>query len=71
MDYESKAVITSIKATSRAAIKIKDNFYTAEYTEERTIPDVDGIDIELERNILWDEANNVVDSQVKQILETF
>ena len=70
-DYESKVRITLIRATSRASIKIKDNFYTFEYAEERAIPDVDGIDIEAERALLWQDANNEVDNQVEETLRIF
>ena len=70
-DYASKAIITNIKATSRAAIKIKDSYYTIEYTEERTIPDVEDIDIIAERKCLWDEVNTVVDGQIEDIVKTF
>ena len=69
--YESKAIVSKIKATSRVAIKIKDNYYTVEYNEERTIPEVEGIDIEEERKILFDDVNAVVDSQCEEILKTF
>ena len=71
MDYESKAIVTTIKATSRVAIKIKDNYYTVEYTEERAIPDVDGIDVERERQILWADVNDIVDAQAEDIVKTF
>ena len=69
--YQSKAIVTSIKATSRVAIKIRDNYYTVEYTEERAIPDAEGVDIEQEQNILFDSVNAVVDAQAEQILQTF
>lgn len=69
--YESKAVVTKITATSRVAIKIKDNFYTTEYSEERTIPEVEGVDIDTERKILFDDVNTIVDSQCEEILKTF
>jgi len=69
--YESKAIITSITATSRASVKIKDNFYTIEYAEERLIPDLEDIDVEEERNLLWDTVNNEVDTQIADILKTF
>lgn len=65
--YQSKAVITTIAATSRASVKIRDNFYTVEYHEERTIPDVSGVNIEAERKILWDTVNAEVDHQVEDI----
>jgi hypothetical protein len=69
--YESKATVTKISATSRVAIKIRDNFYTVEYSEERSIPDVGGVDIEQERLALFDACNVVVDAQCNDILNTF
>ena len=62
--YESKAIITTIRATSRASIKVRDNFFTVEFCEERMIPDVKGIDIEEERALLWDTVNDECDNQV-------
>ena len=69
--YESKAKVSKISATSRVAIKIKDNYYTVEYNEERTVPDVEDIDIEAERKILFDDVNTIVDSQCEEIIKTF
>ena len=48
MAYESKAQIKTIKATSRASVKVRDSYYTVEYCEERIIPDVEGVDINAE-----------------------
>lgn len=62
--YESKAIITKIQATSRASIKCRDNFFTVEFCEERMIPDIEGIDIEEERALLWDTVNDECDNQV-------
>lgn len=70
-NYESKAVVTNIKATSRVAIKVRDNFYTVEYSEERAIPDVEGVDLEQEQNILFDSVNSIVDAQAEDIIKTF
>ena len=58
--YTSKAVVTEISATSRVAIKVRDNFYTVEYSEKRAIPDVEGIDIEAEREELFAAVNYIV-----------
>lgn len=69
--YESKAMVLTIKATSRAAIKVKDNFYTVEYSEERSVPDMDDVNIDAERTMLWDDVNKVVDDQCASIVETF
>lgn len=63
------AKTTTIKASSRASIKVGDNFYTVEWTEERTVEPKD--DIEEERQNLWDDVNREVDSQVEDILEAY
>ena len=68
---ESKAIPTTIKATSRVAIKIKDNFYTVEYSEERKIPEGVEVDMKYERMVLWDDVNATVDEQCAEILKTF
>lgn len=69
--YESKAKVTEINATSRVAIKIRDNYYTVEYSEKRSIPEVEGVDIEAERGLLWNDVNATVDNQANEILKTF
>ena len=70
--YESKAKITKISALSRCAVKIKDNYYTIEYSEERVLPEsVDDIDIEKERTLLWQAVNAEVDNQIQDIIDSF
>ena len=69
--YESKALVTKITATSRVAIKIRDNYYTVEYSEERAIPDIEGVNVEAERVALFDTVNNIVDTQAEDIIKTF
>lgn len=66
-----KAIITKISATSRASVKVRDNFYTVEYSEERAIPDGIDIDIDAERQMLWDTVNGECDNQIEEILKTF
>ena len=68
---ESKAIITTIRATSRASVKVHDNFYTVEYCEERAIPNEADVDIEAERQMLWDTVNSECDNQIEEILKTF
>lgn len=70
-EYTPKAVTTSIRFTSRASVKIGDSFYTIEACEERTIPDLEGVNIEEERSALWDTVNNEVDMQIQDIIKTF
>lgn len=69
--YESKAKVTKISATSRSAVKIRDNYYTVEYTEERSIPDIEDVDLDAERSMLWNDVNATVDNQVEEIVKTF
>ena len=71
MAYKVKGISTKITATSRVAIKIKDNYYTVECSEERSIPDVEGVDIEKERQALFDDVNATVDGQIEDIYNTF
>ena len=70
-EYEPKAVVRTIKATSRASLKIRDNFFTVEYTEERVIPDIEGVNIEQEKIALWDAVNAEVDNQAELLHQTF
>ncbi len=69
MAKQSKAVTTSIKATSRVALKIRDNFYTIEFTEERSVPE--DADMDFERTALWDDVNKTVDDQCEEIVKAF
>ena len=73
-NYESKAKTNTIRATSRVSAKIGEDFYTLEFSEERTIPDIDGVDLDREREILWDDVNYSVDVQlqdtIKSVLES-
>lgn len=65
------AKTTTIRATSRASVKIKDSFYTVEWCEERTIEPADNIadNIEEERASLWETCNSEVDNQIEDILK--
>ena len=67
--YTSKAEVRTIKATSRISTKIKDDFYTMEYCEERVLPDNDLVDIEMERELLWDTVNKECDNQISDIYD--
>ena len=63
------AVTTSIRATSRASVKIHDSFYTVEWCEERSIQE--GDDLVEERKKLWDTCNGEVDNQLEDIVKMF
>ena len=68
---EKRVEVTLMKATSRMAIKIRDNFYTIEYTEERSVPSGMEIDLEEEKMKLFDSVNSTVDKQVEDIVRSF
>ena len=70
-EYVSKAKTVSITATSRMSLKVKDNYFTIEYSEDRSIPDVDGVDLAKEKEALWDAVNTEVDNQAQVIYDTF
>ncbi len=68
----ANSTVTTIRATSRASCKIRDNYYTVEYCEERMLKDgLTDEDIAEERAILWDVVNNECDNQVADIIKTF
>lgn len=70
-EYVSKAVSTKITASSRCAVKIKDNYYTIEASEERSITDSENVDINKEWALLFDSVNQVVDLQIEDIIKEF
>lgn len=71
MPYEVKATIKTIKATSRASVKVGESYYTVEYSEERLIPDIEGVEIQKEKQFLWEDVNAECDGQIEDILKTF
>ena len=67
-----KVKTTVIKATSRASVKIRDNYFTVEYSEERVVDyaddeEVDEEKLQAERQNLWDTCNNEIDNQIEDI----
>lgn len=74
-NYTSKAKVVSIKATSRASISVptsnsNNQYFTVEYTEERSIPDVPEIDLDKERALLWERVNEECDNQIEEIYKS-
>lgn len=69
MNNDSNATTTSIKASSRVSVKIGDNYYTVEYTEERSLSD--NANVDTEKSLLWNDVNSTVDNQVEDIFKTF
>lgn len=54
-----------IKYSSRVSTKIKDNYYTFDYGEERTVLEDENVDKEIKN--LIDDCNAIVDSQVEEV----
>lgn len=52
-------------------MKVRDNFYTVEYSEERIVPEGIEVDLDFEREALWDTCNAEVDKQIEDILNAF
>ncbi len=69
-EYVSKAKTTKISATSRVALKIKDNYYTLEAIEERSIEPDDSVDIEKEWLLLFESVNTIVDEQAQDTIKS-
>lgn len=61
-----EAKIKTIHFISRGSVKVKDNFFTIEYGEDRQVDDT--MDIEKERNALIDDCNRIVDEQLRQCM---
>ena len=68
-EYVSHATTLKIAISSRASVKVRESYYTVEYSEERAISDATDVDIEQERKILWDVCNTEVDNQIEDILK--
>lgn len=67
----AKAVTTTIRATSRASVKIRDSYYTLEYCEERMIPEGIEVDLGEEREELWTLVNSEVDKQIADVANAY
>ena len=65
--YVQKGVTTEITAVSRVSVKIKDNFYTFEFSETRSMPKT--ANLAKEKELLWEECHSQVDAQLRDVLE--
>lgn len=60
---------TRIQATQRMAVKIRDNYYTVEFLEEREVPNNPNLDLEEEKRLLFESVKNTVYSQIEEIVD--
>lgn len=68
-NYPLQAKTTTIKATSKISTKIHDNFYTFEYSEERSVPDSNSVNLTIERENLWNAVNDECYKQIEAIYD--
>ena len=68
-NYEVKGKTTTIQATSRISLKINDVYATFEYTEARSIPDVEGVNLEAEKEALWEDVITQTDNQADDAIK--
>lgn len=68
--YEVKGKTTKFTAVSRCAIKIKDNYYTLELSEERVLPEDAEVDMDKEYEALFDNLNTQIDRQMEDVLNS-
>lgn len=61
--------VTTIRATSRASVKVNDSFYTVEWCEEHSLDGTE--ELNTARKELWDICNKEVDNQIEDILTSF
>ena len=72
MSYRQQAKVIKISGTSKATVQIKNNYYSFSYSEERELPeDQSRVDIEKERELLWETLNSEVDNQINEIMELY
>lgn len=68
--YVPKAVPTTISARVKLTVKIKDNYFSVEGNEERTIP-VEAADVDLgkEWDLLWQDVETVCEDELGNIID--
>ena len=63
-----QAKTTSVKATSRASVKIKDCYYTFEFEEELDTKNIKESNLQQEKDMLWERVHSEVDKQIRQVV---
>lgn len=71
-EYTPQSLPKEISCVSRVSLKIRDNFYTLEYGETRSIQEGFNYDnIDKEREALWNTCNDEVDRQAQEVQNLF
>lgn len=61
---------TMIRASVKISPKIRETFYSLEYSEERSVDDTEQENIEELRKQLFDDCYNEVASQIQEIIDS-
>ena len=67
--HNQRVQTTMIRATERMAVKIRDNYYTLELTEERSIPNNPNIDLEEEKSRLFESVKTSLYKEVEELVD--
>ncbi len=69
--YESLGECESIQAMSKISAKLGDTYYTFEFVKRTYFPENNRnkINLEKEKELLWDEVNAEVDNQIGIIFD--
>lgn len=71
-NYVQQAKTVKISATSKATVQIRNNYYSFAFSEERELPEDDSrVNIEKERELLWETLNAEVDNQIEEITKLY
>lgn len=69
-EYIQQAKTVKISATSKATIQVNGAYYSFSYSEERELPeDQSRVNLEKEREYLWEDLNSEVDNQIEEVLK--
>lgn len=68
-EKEIKGITKSITASGRMSVKLGNNYYTFEFTEERSVPE--DCDLEIEREELWNTVIGEVERQVDYTVDLY
>ena len=71
-NYVQQAKTVKISATSKATVQIKGMYYSFSYSEERELPEDDSrVNLEKERELLWETLNDEVDKQIEETVKLY
>ena len=71
-DYIQQAKTIKISGTSKATVQVNNNYYSFSYGEERELPgDCSRVNLDKERELLWESLNSQVDKQVEEIVKLY